>query len=156
MSELKKARTNPAKYKYMLEFPSTFRIYTDDKRFLSKVLVEAHTSESKPQKVLIDTLPVKWHKKNIVYQIFQAGEHYEIISSESKDPTHGAVISKEIVDRIDSYLRKERKKRSAYNIQRTLRVSLATVLNGLKVLRAQKKVKREPSRKHRRQQFRAC
>lgn len=157
MSELKKGRANSANYKYVLEFPSIFRIYTNDKSFLKKVLVEAHTPKPKSRKLLVGRLPVKWHKKNIVYDIFQAGERYQILSSESKDKTRGAVVSKEMVEKTDSYLRRDGKRRSACNIQTAIGVSRATVLNALKVLRVQKKAKLESSGKWKygRQRFRA-
>lgn len=157
MFELKKARANSANYKYVLEFPSIFRFYTNDESFLSKILLEVRKPEpSKPQKeVLVGRLQVKWHSRDIVYDILKSGERYRILSSESTDKTRGAIVSKNMVEKIDSYLRRDGKKRSAYNVQSALGVSLATVLNALKVLMVQKRVRLESRGRHGRQRFRA-
>jgi hypothetical protein len=162
MVSLAKGKAAGSGFKYMLEFPSCFRVYTNDDVLVSKMLAQCNTSkppgvqaaESRNER-FIGRLGSRHLGKAFAYEIYEDDRRFRVVSSRSNDKALGAVVKKSTVEKVYSYLRKDGKKRSAHNIENALGISITTVLNSLKILRVQRRAKLVLFGKNNKAQFRA-
>jgi len=87
----------------------------------------------------IGNIGATYHGKPLRYGIYEDGKSYKIIFSRSKKQANYATVARDTVEKVYSYLKKDGRKRSASDIEKTLHLSPTTIHNALKVLRAQKR-----------------